>query len=80
MRAKEEGYINDTTFIADIGASSHMVCSKKYLMDIHTFNSEVTMGSEQLVPCTERGTYKGFLKNRFGKNIPNLQQIITDYF
>jgi hypothetical protein len=27
LRAKEEGYINDTTFIADTGASSHMVCS-----------------------------------------------------
>jgi hypothetical protein len=26
LRAKEEGYSIDTTFIADTGASSHMVC------------------------------------------------------
>jgi hypothetical protein len=70
MRAKEEGYINDMTFIADTGTSSHMVHTKKYLTGIQSINSEVTMRSEQMVPCTEKGTYRGFLKNKFGKHIP----------
>jgi hypothetical protein len=36
------------------------------------------VGSEQLVPCTEKGTYRSFLKNRFReKNIPIcLQDVI----
>jgi hypothetical protein len=70
LRAKEEGYINDTTFITDTGASSHMFCSRKYLTDIQTIKTEVFVGSEQLIPCTEKCTYRGFLKNRFCKNIP----------
>jgi hypothetical protein len=45
LRAKEEGYINDTTFIADTGASSHMVCSKKYLIDLQTTKTEIFVGS-----------------------------------
>jgi hypothetical protein len=77
LRAKKEGYINDTNFIADTGASSHMVCSKKYLTNIQPMKSEVFVGSEQLVLCTEKGTYRGFLKSRFGKNIPIcLQDVI----
>jgi hypothetical protein len=68
LRAKE-GYINDTIFIADIGASSYMVCSKQYLTDLQPIKSEVFVGSDQLVFCTKKGSYGGFLKNRFGKNI-----------
>jgi hypothetical protein len=46
LRAKEEGYINDATFIADTGTSSYMVCSKKDLTDIQPIKSEIFVGSE----------------------------------
>jgi hypothetical protein len=47
IRAKESGYVNDTTFIADTGATSHMVNATKYLTDITQINSEITLGTEE---------------------------------
>jgi hypothetical protein len=74
LRAKEDGFINDTTFIADTGASSHMVYSKKHLTDIQPTRSELFVGSEQLVhniqltgvhhrPCSHCAKAKISMKN-----------------
>jgi hypothetical protein len=47
VRAKEEGYVNDTTFVADTGATIHMVNSKKYLTDITQITTEITLGNKE---------------------------------
>jgi hypothetical protein len=44
VRAKESGYVNYTTFIADTGDTSHMVNATKYLTDITQISSEITLG------------------------------------
>jgi hypothetical protein len=43
VSAKEEGYVNDTTIVADTGTKSHIVNSKKYLTDIIEITSDITM-------------------------------------
>jgi hypothetical protein len=43
LRAIDSGYVNDTNFVADTGATSHMVNSTKYLTDITPVTSEITM-------------------------------------
>jgi ribosomal protein L30/L7E len=40
LRAIDSGYVNDTTFVADTGAISHMVNATKYLIDITPITSE----------------------------------------
>jgi hypothetical protein len=34
VKAIKDGYVSDQTFIADTGASSHMVYSKRYLTNL----------------------------------------------
>jgi hypothetical protein len=62
VRAKESEYVNDTTFVSDTDASSHMVNSTNYLTDITQINSEISIGNEDLFQCTEKGIFRGFLK------------------
>jgi hypothetical protein len=75
IRAKEEGYVNETTFVADTGATSHMVNSKKYVTDITQITSEITTGNKEQRQCTEKRTYGGYFKNKHGHDVPI---ILTD--
>jgi hypothetical protein len=74
VRAIESGYVNDTTFAADTGATSHIVNSTNYLTDITQISSQITMGNEDLFQCTEKGIYRGFFKNKHEKDIPSVLQ------
>jgi hypothetical protein len=49
--------LNENTFIADTGASSHLVYSKKYLTDLVPYDASITAGHADLMICTEKGTY-----------------------
>jgi hypothetical protein len=49
--------LNENTFIADTGASSNMVHSKKYLTDLVPYDASITAGHDDLMICTEKGTY-----------------------
>jgi hypothetical protein len=69
-RAIEDGVLNENTFIADTGASSHMEYSKKYLTDLIPYDASITAGHEDLMKCTNKGTYRGYFKNAVGKKIP----------
>jgi hypothetical protein len=70
VRAIESGYVNDTTFVADTGATSHMENSTKYLTDIMPISTDITMGNEDLFQCIEKGIYRGFFKNKNGIDVP----------
>jgi hypothetical protein len=74
VRAIESGYVNDTTFVADTGATSHMVISTKYLTDITQITSEITTGNEDRFQCTEKGIFRGFFKNKHGQDVPKVLQ------
>jgi hypothetical protein len=74
FRAKESVYVKDTTFVADTGATSHIVYSTKYLTDITQINSEITMGNEDVFQCTKKGICGGFIKNKHGKDVPIVLQ------
>jgi hypothetical protein len=62
--------LNENTFIADTGASRHMVYSKKYLTDMVPHDASITAGHDYLMKCTEKGTYRGYFKKALGKKIP----------
>jgi hypothetical protein len=61
---------NENTFIADTGASSNMVYSKKYSTDLMPYDASITVGHDDLMKCTEKDTYRGYFKNALGKKIP----------
>jgi hypothetical protein len=69
VRENESGFVNDTTFVVNTGATSHMVNSKKYLTDILQITSEITTGNEEQFQCTNKGIYKEYFKNKHGKDI-----------
>lgn len=71
---KESGYVNFATFVADTGATSHMVKSRKHLTDIIQISSAITMGNEELFQCTDKGIYRGFFKNKHGQDFPIVLQ------
>jgi hypothetical protein len=52
-----------------------MVNSTKYLTDITQINSEITKGNEHLFQCTEKGIFRGFFKNKHGKDV---QMVLQD--
>jgi Reverse transcriptase (RNA-dependent DNA polymerase) len=61
VAAKLEGKINDFTFVADTGASSHMVYNDKYLTDITEITDEyITAANAIEFPITKKGTYRGY--------------------
>jgi hypothetical protein len=70
VRSREAGYVNDTTFVADTGATSHMVKSKKCLTDITQITSEKIMGNEEQLKCTENVIYRVYFKNKHGHDVP----------
>jgi hypothetical protein len=74
LRAIESGYVNDTTFVADTGATSHMVNSTKYMTDITPLTSEITMGNDDRFQCTEKEIYRSFFKNNHGIVVPIVLQ------
>jgi hypothetical protein len=69
-RAIKDGILLDHTFIADTGASSHMVHSKKYLHDIKPFDASISVGNDAELRCDQIGTYKGVIESEDGMRIP----------
>jgi hypothetical protein len=63
VKAIEAGYVSDQTFIADTGASSHMVYSKRYLTDIQEVDTKVTAGNNMTMKFTSKGDYVGYLQS-----------------
>jgi hypothetical protein len=47
-----------------------MVNSKKYLTDIMQITSEITMENEEQFQCTEKGIYRGYVKNKHRHDVP----------
>jgi hypothetical protein len=78
LRAIESGYVNDTSFVADTGASSHRVNSTTYLTDITPVTSEIAMRNDDRFQCTEKGIYRGFFKNKHGMNVPIVIQDVLN--
>jgi hypothetical protein len=62
-KAIEDGYVSDQTFIADAGASSHMVYSMRYLTNIQEVYTKVTAGNNITMQCTLKGNYVGYLQS-----------------
>jgi hypothetical protein len=67
--AQSSGILQDVTFIADYGASSHMVYSDLYLFDIEPIYTTVTVSNNSSMPCTSKGTYRGVSTNPDGSTI-----------
>jgi hypothetical protein len=63
-KAIKDGYVSDQTFIADTGASSHMVYSKRYLTKIQEIDTKVTAGNNMTMKCTVKGDYVGYLQSK----------------
>jgi transposase InsO family protein len=70
MAAIDCGMLTDHTFIADTGASSHMVNNKKYLQDIRPFDITVSVGNDAEMRCDEIGTFNGYVEGEKGMRIP----------
>jgi hypothetical protein len=60
--------------VADTGATSHILNTKKYLTDTMQISGEITMGTEEKFQCTEKGTYRGIFKNKYGEDLPDVLQ------
>jgi hypothetical protein len=78
LRAIESGYVTDTSFVSDTGASSHMVNLTKYLTDITPVTSEKSIGNDDRFQCTEKGIYRGFFKNKHGMDVPIVIHIVLN--
>lgn len=49
----------DNTFIADSGATSHMLYSKEGMYNLQPHAMEITVGNSEIMYSSEIGTYKG---------------------
>jgi hypothetical protein len=63
VKAIEDGYVSDQTFIDDTGASSHMVYSKRYLTKIQEVDTKVTAGNNMTMKYNLKGDYVGYLQS-----------------
>jgi len=61
--------VKPNTFIADSGASTHMVHSRHLLTDFKPSENEVKIGDKTMVKSLGTGTFKGFHINKDGKEI-----------
>jgi hypothetical protein len=59
----EYGYVSDQTVIADTGASSHMVYSKRYLTNIQEVDTKATAGNNMTMKSTLKEEYVGYLQS-----------------
>jgi hypothetical protein len=72
-----EKTITQYTFIADSGASSHMVNSKKHLTNIEKCNIDVKVGNSEVMKCSLKGTYEGKVIDKKGNEmILTLQDVM----
>jgi hypothetical protein len=76
VKAVEDGYVSDQTIIADTGASSHMVYSKRYLTIIQEVHTKVTAGNNMTMQCTLKGDYVGYLQSEGRKVRVNLKDVL----
>jgi hypothetical protein len=61
--------VNMNTFIADSGASAHMVHSKSLLTDFIEEEGEVKIGENTEVKSLGTGTFKGYHVNNTGEQV-----------
>ena len=61
--------VTPSTFIADSGATQHMVHSRSLLIDFHQHPGTVKIGDNTLVPSLGTGTFQGFHTNKNGKEV-----------
>jgi hypothetical protein len=59
--------LSEYTFIADTGASSHKVHTKRYLPNIEKVDTQVTAGTNDFMQCKEKGTFRGYMVNQWGR-------------
>jgi hypothetical protein len=67
---EEEIPMNPRTFIADTGATSHMVYSKKYLINTKKISLIVTAGNNEHMECTLKGDFQGLILDNQGIFVP----------
>jgi hypothetical protein len=69
LTTDSESAVTPNTFIADSGASTHMVHSRHLLTDFKEHINEVKIGDKTMVQSLGSGTFKGFHINKDGKEI-----------
>jgi hypothetical protein len=57
--AKSDGLLQSYTFIADSGASSHMVYDETMLVNVKPHDIMVTVGNDSKLKVLSEGTYHG---------------------
>lgn len=65
----EESTVTQFTFVADSGASSHMMYSKQYLRNLEPCDNYVKVGNNSTMKCTAKGTYYGKVCKEDGTKI-----------
>ena len=71
----QKSQITRDTFIADTGATCHMRGSKEGMYDMVPFVSDIVVGSGAIIKSVSRGSYKGVVLTKTGKEI---SVILTD--
>ena len=70
VAAKLEGKINDFTFVADTGASSHMVYDDKFLHDtVDVIGQTITAAQATILPITKKGKYRAYCLDKQNNRI-----------
>ena len=65
----KRGTINENTFIADSGASTHMTMSENGLFDVENIKSKIGVGDDHKLLSTKVGKKKIIIHQNNGKNI-----------
>jgi hypothetical protein len=76
VKAIEDGYVSDQTFIAVIGASSHMVYSKRYLTNIQEVDTKVTAGNNMTMKCNLKVDFVCYLQSDSRQVRGNLKDVL----
>jgi hypothetical protein len=69
--------VRPNTFIADSGASTHMVHSKQFLSDFQPDIGDVKIGDNKTIKSLGKGTFHGYHTNSEDKQVPvTLQDVL----
>jgi hypothetical protein len=71
--------VNMNTFIADLGASAHMIHSKSLLSDFTEEEGEVNIGDNTEVKSLGTGRFKGYHVNNKGEKVDDtINRVVLD--
>jgi hypothetical protein len=77
LSANNKSKVNTNTFVADSGASGHMVHSRHLLCDFEEHRDSVTIGDNTTIKSLGSGTFKGYHIHSKGKQIEvTLQDVL----